>query len=213
LNDAVMTPRSGMCLQAEMTSLSGGGSPMIMTQLSSGANLQGWIFLLESDIGNVGHFYSVVNGAGTSLVATAHSAYAQNVPQTVKQCTTGGSQRVWLDAQLVVNLTSTVLDGAVGTVGLRDGGSSPADGSWDDVVVTRSNSVSIAGLPAGYSLRVAGLYSLVETPGATATVDLRGLKFPIAKIEILDVKNAMVKELAPSDGVWGGDRYSLNGVP
>jgi hypothetical protein len=213
VTDSAMMPRSGMCLQADMTSLSGGGSPMIMTQLSSGANLHGWILLLDSNAGNVVRFYSVVNGAGTALVSTAGGAYAQNVVQTAKQCTSDGSQRVWLNGQLVVNLESAVLDGSAGTVGLRDSGTAAADASWDDVVVTRSNSVSIAGLPVGYKLRIAGITSAAATSSGVVTLDLQQVKFPIIQIEILDGNNVLVKQFVPTDGVWGGDDFSVTPAP
>jgi hypothetical protein len=45
------------------------------------------------------------------------------------------------------------------------------------------------------------------------TLDLFGTQLPAAQVEILDNTDAVVKVFAPTDGVWGGDRYSLNGAP
>lgn len=83
---------------------------------------------------------------------------------------------------------------------------------FDNLVICAGRTVTVTGLPSGYRLRVAGLLSALAVAGTAATLDLLGVEFPIGQIEVLDSTGAVVKSLAPPDGVWGGDRYSLNGL-
>jgi hypothetical protein len=209
-----MTSVAGMCFQLDVQSTSGYGAPMIVTQLSDAAGFRdGWLLLFDSGVGNVARLYSVVGGTGAVVASSAAGVYAQNATAATKMCTKDGSQRVWLNGQLLFDLTSMVLDGVHGTVGLRDGGYSPYEANWDNVVVPRANDVSVAGLPVGYKFRIAGLTSAAATGSAEVTLDLGNVKFPASRVEILDANNVVVKQLTPADGVWGGDEFSFAPTP
>jgi hypothetical protein len=74
--------------------------------------------------------------------------------------------------------------------------------------------VASSGLPAGFKLRVAGIVSTAAAgAGDTVSVDLLGTRLPVARLEILDASNTLVKTYTPSNGVWGGDYYSMGSAP
>jgi hypothetical protein len=209
VTDAAMTPRAAMCLQTMTTSLTSLGSPMIWSQLTSAAAPSGWLALMGGEAGNSVLLYYVVNGNYQFFAQTPGGQFTQNVAQPFKLCTGPGTQRVWINGRLLIERTSTVLDGVAGTVGLRDGGTSADQESWDDVVVTSSNSLTVTGLPVGYKLRVGALTSAAATSSGMISFDLQGTKFPIAQIEILDTSGNVVKQIAPADGAWGGDEFTF----
>lgn len=80
--------------------------------------------------------------------------------------------------------------------------------AWDDFAAYSGNVITISGLPVGYRLRVGTATSEPAALGQPTTVDAGGVSFPAAQIEILDMNGAVVKQYAPSDGVWGGDQYT-----
>jgi hypothetical protein len=123
----------------------------------------------------------------------------------------GTSLTGWIDGVSQVSVTdNTSANQTAGTMALTAyagaGGGTPI--SYDDVVVCTGRTVSIAGLPNGYRLRVGGIVSAAAAGGATVSVDLLGAQLPVAQIEILDSANTVVKVYAPADGVWGGDQYT-----
>ena len=71
----------------------------------------------------------------------------------------------------------------------------------------------MTGLPTGYRIRVAGELSPTAVSGDAVSIDLAGAALPAAQVEVLNRTSTVVKLVTPGDGVWGGDRYSLNGAP
>jgi hypothetical protein len=122
-----------------------------------------------------------------------------------------GRYQAWVDGILIFDIAS---DARLNTVAFY-----PAliqlqqPATWDDFSVYAGNTVTITGLPAGYKLRVGGALSAAAVSAQPTTVDVGGVSFPVAQIEILDASGTLVKVYAPTDGVWGGDVYSLNGTP
>jgi hypothetical protein len=122
-----------------------------------------------------------------------------------------GRYQAWIDGILIFDIAS---DARLNTVALY-----PAliqlqqPATWDDFSAYAGNTVTITGLPASYKLRVGGALSAAAVSAQPTTVDVGGVSFPVAQIEILDASGTLVKVYAPTDGVWGGDVYSLSGTP
>ena len=126
----------------------------------------------------------------------------------------GNSHQLWAEGVLQVSATdATVANDINGNFSLNAYGQN-AVGTirFDDVVVCSARSVSINGLPNGHKLRIVNVVSLSAMNGGAVSVDVLAAQLPMAQIEILDGANVVVKRYSPTDGVWGGDVYTLNPV-
>jgi hypothetical protein len=156
-------------------------------------------------------------GGGFTLLANAAMHAESDEDFTIKLHVKDNSQRAWvIDATGVHSAAAAdaALNGLAGSVGYRrDQGPDPSDKhtDFDNYIICANNSVIMTGLPAGYKLRV-GTRVAVEV-GGTATVDVQEDVFPRVKVEVLTAADVPVDELAPVDGVWGGDSYDWDGTP
>jgi hypothetical protein len=127
----------------------------------------------------------------------------------------GSSLRVWINGGREITAEDGLGGNLVpGNFALQAyAGSVPGTMRFDDVVICSGRTITVTGVPVGYRVRVVGSVSPPAGSGGTVTLDLFGTQLPAAQVEILDNTDAVVKVFAPTDGVWGGDRYSLNGAP
>jgi hypothetical protein len=153
-------------------------------------------------------------GGGYALLGYGTFASAANVMNRLTYSVIGTERRLWANgAQQVLASDATAFNDIVGNLSLNAyGAGSAGTVRFDDLIVCSARTVSIAGLPAGFKLRVGGLTSAAATLGNLVTLDLLGTELPVAQIEILDGLGAVHRTFAPADGVWGGDRYSVNGA-
>lgn len=168
----------------------------------------------SSEQGGKPRMYRQTNGAYTVLGYGTFQSTA-NTKHRLTFSVLGGERSSWSNGALQVSVTdATPANDIAGSLSLNAYGSGAAGTvRFDDLIINSSRSVTIAGLPAAHRLRVAGLLSPRSTNGAAVAVDLLGTQLPADRIEILDANDVMVKIFTPADGVWGGDRYSLNGAP
>jgi len=164
--------------------------------------------------GNKPRMHRWVNG-GYAGLGYGTFASTVNTAHRITFSVIGGGEKLWADGLLQVtasdaNAANDINGGVTLNVyGLGGDGTT----RYDDLVVNASRTVAVAGLPTGYRLRVAGLVSTRSTGAGDVTIDLQGTELPVARVEILNQFDVMVKAFTPSDGVWGGDRYSFNGAP
>lgn len=78
--------------------------------------------------------------------------------------------------------------------------------------VYRSNRVTVSGLPDGFRLRLDDGHQ-AESVDGVARLDLAARHCPLERVSVVDAAGATVAELAPPDGVWGGDLYELRADP
>jgi hypothetical protein len=153
-------------------------------------------------------------GGGYALLGYGTFASSASVMHRLTFSVLGTERRVWANGTQQVSATdATAFNDIVGNLSLNAYGMGSAGTvRFDDLIVCSARTITIAGLPAGFKLRVGGLTSAPATIGNLVTLDLLGTELPVAQIEILDGLGAVFKTVSPADGVWGGDRYSVNGA-
>ncbi len=158
--------------------------------------------------------YRQTNG-GYALLGYGTFTSTANANHRLNYSVFGSDHKLWADGTLQVSaVDATPANDIAGNLSLNVYGSGGVGTvRYDDLIVTSSRAVTMAGLPNGHRIRVNGLLSSIATGGAPVSVDLLGTKLPASRVEILNANNVIVKTFGPSDGVWGGDRYSLNSVP
>ena len=158
--------------------------------------------------------YRQTNG-GYALLGYGTFTSTANANHRINYSVFASDHRLWADGILQVSaIDATPANDIAGNLSLNVYGSGGVGTvRYDDLIVTASRAVTMVGLPDGHRIRIDGLLSPRATGGASVTVDLLGTKLPASRVEILNSNNVLVKAFGPSDGVWGGDRYSLNGVP
>ena len=115
-----------------------------------------------------------------------------------------GRIRFWAGSALIFDWYNGTMNG----VSLRAGMYVIQPTNWDNFIACSGYTVTMAGLPSGYKLRVAGVVSAASTGTGTVALGLAGARLPVAQVEVLDGVGNVVKVFAPSDGVWGGDVYA-----
>lgn len=168
----------------------------------------------SSDAGraNVPRVYR--NNGWWGLLAYGVTSAVTDTAYRVSYSLADKEHRLWVNGirQLVAQESASTDLGAGGFAFNTYGNVSGGVVRFDNLVICSDRIVTITGLPAGYRLRIAGLLSELATAGVSVTLDLMGTELPLPQIEVLDSTGAVVKVFAPADGVWGGDRYSLNGL-
>ncbi|MCY7380039.1 MAG: hypothetical protein LH467_11980 [Gemmatimonadaceae bacterium] len=152
---------------------------------------------------------------GYALLGYGTFTSTANANHRINYSVFASDHRLWADGILQVSaIDATPANDIAGNLSLNVYGSGGVGTvRYDDLIVTASRAVTMAGLPDGHRIRINGLLSHRATGGASVTVDLLGTKLPASRVEILNANDVIVKAFGPSDGVWGGDRYSLNGAP
>ncbi|HUQ46025.1 MAG TPA: hypothetical protein VM033_05205 [Gemmatimonadaceae bacterium] len=168
----------------------------------------------SSEQGGKPRMYRQTNG-GYTVLGYGTFVSSANTMHRLTFSVLGSEQKLWADGALQVSVTDgAAANDIAGNLSFHAYGSGTAGTvRFDDLIVNASRSVTIGGLPVGHRLRIAGLLSPRATSGNDVALDLMGIQLPAARIEVLDADDVMVKIFAPADGVWGGDRYSLNGAP
>jgi hypothetical protein len=151
-----------------------------------------------------------ITGAASpqAVARPAQASYA------IKVEATDASRRIWSDGALLFaaganwNGAALALNGTSGTGGFGTSHTFVGQALFEDFKLYKSNLITVAGLPAGYKVRVGT--KVVVSVGGTTTLDLEELSCPQVKIEILSAADQPLFELIPPAGVWGGDSYQFN---
>lgn len=166
-----------------------------------------------------GTFGLVERAAGTTLQTALTTESAWALPTRLSFAALGSD--AWgydFDTLESYALSGLTVDGTfAGWV--KHGGSGGASRRISDYYRMTSRYLTVSGLPSGAVVRIldaldAELATAGESGGG-ASVDLLQVEFPRPrKVQVLDSLGAPIGAIEPSDGVWGGDVYSmLPGVP
>ena len=149
---------------------------------------------------------TLFHGPGFSFVASAPFSMVSGQDYRAQFAYSTGAQKLWVDGVPLIDTADASGDNAAGQPGYRStvGGASMRAAYMRDFA---RRTITVTGLPAGYSVRVKdGGGTVVAGPTAavagTATVDLGGVALPYARVEVLDA-SAVLR----GDGVWEGAGY------
>jgi hypothetical protein len=212
--EAPIAARGATTVQVRMAKPNASRFPGIVARWDRAANSFYYLYVDFQSGAKILTLGKMVSG-GFTQITTAPFAWGNGVLQQYKFVVEASRQRAYAEGALAIDVADAALDNVTGTAGMRDGGggASTGDEQFEYYILMAGNTVTIDGLPVGYKLRCNGVLSAAAVGGAPVSIDMGNATFPLARIEILDVSGALVKVYAPSDGVWGGDHYSLGEAP
>ena len=112
------------------------------------------------------------------------------------------------DSTAANNITGSI---GFGTFG-QPAGPASSNVDIDDMIVCSSRTVTLAGLPAGFKLRLAGITSAASDGVNPVTADILAAQMPIASLEVIDGAANTIRTLNPGAGIFGGDIYAIDGA-
>lgn len=148
---------------------------------------------------------------GYALLGYGDTTATANTPYRLTFSVIGTSLRFYADGRRIFSVAdATAANNVNGNFALNayaQGGSGTI--RIDDLIVCSSRTVTMTGLPLGYTIRVGAIVSGSATSSGTVSLDLLATPLPVSQIEILNDEDAVVKTHAPANGVCGGDAYAL----
>lgn len=164
-----------------------------------------WV-VTNSSSASKDEFQQTLAGA-TTILKTSAPYDGSHVWQQFKLAVKDGQQKGWKGNVLAVDLTSPGLNAVTGRAGFSTGWyAATADHhEFDDFAVYTRNTITVRGLPAGFSARVGT--RVAAGSGGVATVDLLEDLCSCGAVEVINASGVLAARLTPGGGVWGGDEY------